>query len=529
MTSNNLPESQDSAENQNSGARASTIGALPDSVGGFLLATIIIGIVLMGTALGFSPAILMVIITSGLLSAAGIRGAVTTHLLTTVGGIASLWIGAILFTLGTAALVIDTQAVTIPVIVAAVTALAPFGILGNTIQSYGHGTGRRLLAQFTAGNILLAVIVLLISLGTAYYGITISTLSTTFDTAVGGVGDTGPWVRIGTAILLYTTFLYTVWKTAHNFPFEALSTPSDIDRLRKARDSIDRIHFYTRFLILAYAITGLVVFEQLAGNNSVRGAETTLTVLDILAHPNLLLIIAVVTGSLLIVLVIVTTTRKLSVITGLDIVKISVPPLVLLTLGVAATTIFANEITDAFLTYFSSEMTESGTIFYSLLTATPPLIILVLLPVALVCTAIVFSIPSVIATMAFGDASFAGITAATLSLTVFVTVAALTNASFILVVIGVGLAAVVWEIGEYSTVAMGEIKSPATTAAVPEDFTSIVVLHTAITAVVAFIGVILASVTVIAFSGITVTEPVATFALVLCSIALGTILLVLSG
>ena len=66
---------------------ASTIGALPEPVGVILLALVSIGTLTVGNALGYSPVALVILITTGLLAAIGVRAAVKPHRLSVAFGI----------------------------------------------------------------------------------------------------------------------------------------------------------------------------------------------------------------------------------------------------------------------------------------------------------------------------------------------------------------------------------------------------------------------------------------------------------
>jgi|AntRauTorcE11898_2_1112593.scaffolds.fasta_scaffold01361_6 hypothetical protein len=509
--------------------RASTVGVLPEPVGVLLLALVSLGILGVGTILSYSAVHLIALMGAGALAAIGVRTAVTGEDFTVALGITVLWSAALTFALTTFLVISQSQGTILPVLIASAAALGPFSILGNTIQSYGHGAGRSVLGRYVTGTIIVtASIVALIAIG-VFKTTVIGLGGAVISGVVGSVGGGGVWQRVVMSVVIYTAFIYSIRKAVHNLPIETLVTPRDFDRLDHVRATVDRAHTYTKLLIIGYGIVilGVYVHIQQAGREPIT--RTVETLLQIPTFPFLLLLVTGLTVLLLTALLTVAATRKVSGVSGIDIVKTLTPPIVLLTVTITGTVVFGGEITQFMVTSLPGEMVQPGTFFYGLITGQPPLIILLVLPVGLLCSAFVFSIPTMVAATGTGDASLAGVASATVSLVVLVLVAILTHQSFGVIVGGVVLAAVIWEIGEYSTVAAGEIQSPNDDSPLPNGFSSLAAVHTAATTIVAIGAIAVAMLGMVVFSGIGITETTAGIALLLSSVALAAILLVLSG
>lgn len=511
--------------------QASTTGSLPESIGVILLVVVSIGILSITTSIGYSPTLLIGLMGTGAIAAIAVRTAVTGSQLRVALGVTVLWGAALAFAVTAMLLVVQTPGTVLPLFVASVAALGPFSILGNTIQSYGHGAGRKVLARYVTGTLIVSAVIIALLLVTVLQETVLSWGSQFLSGTMDGAAETAPRVRVLIATILYTGLLYSARSAVHSLPLETLVSVEEFGRVATFRNHIDHIHYYTRFVFLAYLVVGIGTYAQIQRQGQSPTLDTITSIVALAAHPTLVSATAIVTAVLLFTVLVlkpVKSNSSRSNVTGLTVLKTLIPPILLLGISITATVLFGGQISELLVQSISEGLVTPGTVPHDLITTQPPLVVLLILPVGLLSSAIVFLIPTILTKLNNVDASLAGITAATMSLTGIVVLAVLTRQPFGVILGGVVLAVITWELGEYSTVAVGELQSPGDSET-PSGFTSITAVHMVATTIVAVTAVALVVAAMTVFSGVMISESIAGVALILCSIAVAAILLILSG
>lgn len=503
---------------------ATTAGALPNTIAALLLAVVSAGILTIGAFSGYSPAILGGLLVVGAIAASGVRLAATSHGLRAAVGITLLWVAAIAFTAATAVLASVAGDTGLAVVVSIAATLGPFSLLNNRIESYGEGTGRRILYQYFVGVCIIVAVVLAIGVaGTAG-----AVLATGTSIALAGLTG-GPWLRVALATILAGAFIYTVKHTVRSLPLEAFVAPPQLDRLAGARDTIDRLHGDARVAIILYGLAAVLVHPDLHGDAPAAYIADAATVIQLAAHPTVLMTLTGLTLLLLVTIGFVDITRRLSSVSSLGALQTLTPPVLLLTATLGGLIAFRSQLEALILTTLPPAMTADGTVLGEILATSPLLIVLVILPVGLLAAAVVFWIPTVIASAGGNDASLAGIAGSTISLALLVIVGSITHQPFPLIIGGVIVAAVVWELGEYTTVATGELNTPRNTNRLPEGFAGITAIHTVAILLVALVAATAGVGALIVLTGVPLSLPLAVLALLACTIAVTVILFLLPG
>lgn len=516
-----------------SDTRATTAGSLPDITGGILLLLAFIGIIGIGTSFGYSPFLLALIFTAGLIAAVGVRIAATGTTSQIVAGVTLLWLSALLFTFTTVTLITSASnaigTVFIPLTVAAAALLAPFSLLGSTIQSFGHGTGRNVLRRYLVGTLLLVVAIVLLLVGGVFQSITSAVITGVANAVTGEqLNGLGVYPQAVFAVFLYTAAWYAARHTISELPFEVFTDPGSVDRITRIREFTDTAHHYGLVAVGLYMCVVVVSFVFTRGDPHVAG-EIALIITELGAATPLLFITSlwlIVTVTAIIFLRI---TRRATDVTGLQLAETLGPPLVIILSTSLITVPFREHVAEYLTTTAPGQALEQGGVLHQLVTGQPSIIVLALITVALLCSAFVLSIPSMFARARPGDVSLTGITAAVVAITALVVVAVLARQNFGVIVGGIVLAAVIWELGEYSTVAAGELASPGGERELPDGFTSLAAVHTVATTFVAVTAILFATIAVILLGSASITVTVAAVSLLLCSIALAAVISLLSG
>lgn len=513
--------------------RASTLGALPDPIGLVLLALVFAGFLGIGSAIGYPVRLLTVLFTTGLVAAVAVRIASTSRTGYVLGGVALLWTAAVAFTVGTVLLIVQMSSVIgsvfLPLLIASAALLAPFSILGSTIQSFGHGAARSVLSRYLTGTLLLTGLIIVLLVSGVLKAVVTSVLAGAF-TAVTGETFTGIGVhaRAFGTVFLYAGVLYIGRRVIHALPFEVFVPPRKFDRLTRIRELADRIHRYGLVAVGVYFCLTVVAFIFTRGDpHPVGELATAVTTIGAARPVVLVALFAAVGGG--IVLFIVGVTDRLTRVSGLAMVETVVPPVALVVLTTVVTTVAGDRIATTVLDAAPGSGIEPGGVLYQLITGQPSVVVLVLVTAALLASAVVLSLPSILARLGPGDASLTGIGTGVLGVITLVVVAVLAQARFEIIVGGVVLAAIVWELGEYSTVAAGELTAPDRGAATPDGFTAAVAVHSVATTFVAVVAVGSAAAAVLIFGGATLSIPTAAVGLLLASLALAVLINLLTG
>lgn len=513
--------------------RATTIGSLPEPIGVLLLFLGFIGVLGIGTSLGYPSREIAVIFGTGLLAAVGVRIAASQSPSRTAIGVTLLWVAAVIFTVAAVLLVSYASnavgSIAIPLLIAAATLLVPFGILGSTLQSFGHGAGRAVLSRYLTGCLVLSAAAFFLLLSGAIQSIMWSTLSEVTSTVTGGTfNGLGVYPRAVLAFFVYTVFFYALQRTAHGLPFEVFVSPEEFDRVTTHRATVDRVHQYGLMVTGLYFCTIIATFV-LSDVIEHPAGDVTALITELGAALPLIGVFLTLTVLMVGAVMFVIVTRRVTSLTGMHLLETFGPPAVILVLTTVGAAIFGDTVATTLTESAPGQGISEGGILYQIITGQPSLVLLMLVMTALLSSAIVLSIPSFLAGGGPGDASLTGVAAGVIGIVVLVFITVITHGQFSMILGGVLLAAIIWEIGEYSTVAAGELRSPQSTEVLPDGFTTLTAVHTVATTIVAIIAAGLAILSIILIGSTTLTVTTALVTLILSSIALAALIALLSG
>lgn len=482
---------------------ASTAGLLPDTVGIVLLAVIVGTVLVFASQLGYALGPVAVISASGVVAALGVRIAATDRSRNLVVGVTVLWLAALTFTGGTVRLVFtQLQSGIIASLLASVVAagalLGPFGVVSNTIRMYGHGAGGRVLRRYLIGTVILGLLIgalsalsLLQVLGVAFL---IAPLP--------AVGDlltvlTSLSVRVTAAVIVYTAALFTVPWAARSFPVEILVPVTALEQLTRVRGLIKTASWYGLGLVFVYLIIAVLAAFALAAPSGLSGSRgdavefllaVAVPIVRAGASQSVATAVASVTALTIVGILTLKRVRNFKSVSGAAVAEAVVPPAILFALVVSSTSLLSDQLPLAILETQLALLASPGSPVYKSLSGRPELILLSLGTLAILASGIVLSIPAAIAGASPGDESLVGLTASVVSVTLLVIVAVFEGGSLKLILLGVASAAVVWELGEYSTVAAGELGVAGETGGFPAGVATLLSIHAVVTLCLAVIG-----------------------------------------
>lgn len=481
----------------------STAGLLPDTIGVVLLGVVVGSLLMFGSRLGYPTEPVALIAASGIAAALGVRVAATDGSRNLVIGVTILWLSALAFTGGTVLLVVRqppsgiVAAVALPV-VAAAALLGPFGIVSNTIRTYGEGAGSAVLRRYFIGTTLLAVLVGALGAFSVLQLIGLDVLLAPLPGAdeLLSVLDSLP-ARVAIATVVYTVAFLTLPWAFRSVPVEVFVRVTDLDRLTAFRQSLTTVSRYGVALVFAYLVTAALTAIALAtpadlSGSEAEGIEFLLAVTEPItrAGASRTAIIGVASVATLLVLGISTLgwLRDLGTVSGAAIAEAVVPPVILFVLVFGFATEFADQLPLATLEVQLTVAADPGSPVYEVLTGRPRLLLLGLGTLAILTSGLVLAIPVVIAGATPGDESLIGLIVSATSLTALVVVAVFEGESLLLILLGVASAAVVWELGEYATVAAGELRSQDGSGELPAGFHTLLSIHALVTLCVTAVG-----------------------------------------
>lgn len=526
------------------GTGASTAGLLPDTVGIVLLATVAGTILVYGSQFGYSIRPLALVVASGIAAALGVRIAAAERSGHLVVGITILWLSALAFTGGTALLVIRQASsgifATAPVpVVASAALLGPFGIVSNTIRTYGHGTGSAILRRYLIGTVLLTILVG--GFGTVTFlrllGVELILAPLPGASELLSILESLP-ARVAIATIVYTGAFLTLPRAIRSFPVEAFIRVNHLDQLTAFRQSVKTVSRVGVQLVFVYLIVGVVtlvasaapadlsasqggaVDALLAFTEPITRAGASQTPLIAVALPTIIVVVGLISLGWL---------RDLGTVSGAAVAESVLPPVILFALVLGVATAFADQLPLTAVEPQLAAVADPGSPVYELITGSPRLILLGLGTLAVLTSGLVLSIPVALAGAAPGDESLVGIIASVVSLTVLVVVAVFQGGSLGLILLGVGGAAIVWELGEYATVAVGELQSQDESKTLPAGFMTLLSVHALVTLCVTAIGAAVAIGLTMAAVSATLPLVVALPAVLATVIGLAALMLLLTG
>jgi len=503
-------EGQSQGESVDTGA--TTAGVLPDGPGVALLVLVTVGVVALGAALGYSVTLLGVLCATGALGAAGVRAATRSG--RTGTGVALLWVAAFVFAV-TATLLMgestgDVASLAAGLVVASAALLAPFAALGSTVRLYGQGAGRRVVRRYLVGAVLLAGATLPLFLADQALSLGEGLLPPALADSLAS-GSLARQVVV--AIGVYLVGLFVGVRVARAFPAAVFVDSGEFDRVARVRAAVERLYQYGLRVVWLYTLLTMVLALFAAGTTT--GWELTRAFLRVTAWPPAVVLVGTVTAGLAAVLGVVWLLRSVGGLSRASVVSVFLPVVTVAGLAVLVSTVLAEQtgsVADGFVRPSTIESFLVGVSVWEFTALTAGLFL---------ASAVVFGVPTLVA----GE-SLAGVASAVLAVVVVVVVAVLAGRGLV-VVAGVALATVVWEFGEFTTVASGELAAPS--VGLFEGFGRLASVHAVATLAVATGATLLAGLIYGVATGSALSTTVGTVVVIVTGVGIAALTLLLSG
>lgn len=458
-----------------------------------------------------------------------------------------LWAGSLTFVgglaVGLSQSVIGFQPLASAFTAISVAFLVPYGIVGGATQRFGRGAATYALRRYAIGTGVLSVMVVFLALASQF--------NTGVDTAVTvlsqvrvptGVPLDNEIVRMWVNCGLMIASVIASRQIISRIPLEVFVGVDGVSTVTTVRRSTRKAGTYILLALLIAPFVGTVLSE----------ADLPVTYLPVDRLAELILglsagvftttfasVVGVVSGTIVVV-------KLLKTITNINpraVVEYVIPPLIVATGGYLVVSTFSEQIAE--LTTDSTTELIPGLTVQRLVQSIqspyagnpelPIVLTLALVVVALIVSAVVLLLPSLLVTgMSSGRrGSLVGVASAASGLAVLVITAAATGAGTGLVIGGVVGAVVVWEFGEYSLVAAGELtakmnqtRGQVTSAA---GIGKLLTVHGVIVGLISCLGGAAAGGALMAASVIVVPQAVAILTVALTAIGLAGVLQALSG
>lgn len=495
-------------------------------------------IVVLGIRLGYAGLALVALCLAGVGAALGVRNA-AGHDRFAVVGVLPLWLAALVFTGLTGVLVSEGGSAFGALAVAAAALLGPFGVVGNTVRTYGEGTGRTLLGRYLAGTLVLAGLVIL-------YGALLAAVAAGASGVSGiGVGEgigallpSALGARIFVAAILYPLVLSLWYRASDRFPAAVFVPFREFDRVEESRARADRAYAIGwRILGGLAALTALGYAARFSASEADDSSADAVETLG----DAILGVVNVATAGPLLGLALLVLLLALAVLTGIYVVReygtasatvltqTVGPPLALVVSAIVLTTVFGGFLPLETLESVVGTALVSGSPLYQLLVEYPSLLVLVLGTVAILASAAVFSVPTALAGGPAIDESLAGLAAGVLALATVVLAAVVDGEPAVVIVVGIAVIAVVWELGEYATVAAGELRTESVDSSLPPGFSTLTSIHAAASGGVAVAGAVLALLVAVLAGGASLPGGFALLAIIASVLGLAGLVMLLTG
>jgi hypothetical protein len=510
-----------SAGGPTTGARvdteATTAGLLPDGPGLAVLGLVTVGIVALGVALGYGIVPLALLCGTGALGALGVR--VATREGRSGAGVALLWVAAFAFAALSVVLMGQSDSgfasLLAALCVASAALLAPFAVLGSTVRLYGHGAGRRVVRRYVLGTLLLGGIAVALLVGSRLWSLGWDILPPALTESLGS-GSLA--AQVATAVVVYGATLVVGVRVARALPMAVVVEPGAFDRVLRAREVVERGYYYGLRALAIYVVTAQVGLLVLAGSAS--ETEALRTILRATAPQSVVAAVGTVTAVLAGVFVVLWLLRSVGGLTRAGVASVVLPSVATGVLAVVVSTTAAGP-TGSFVDRF-----VEPSVVESFLVDVSPWVFVGLLAVLFLACAFVFGVPTLVAGQGLGDESLAGVASAGAAVVLVVVVAVLAGRGLV-VVAGVALATVVWEFGEFATVASGELAAPST--GLPDGFGRLASVHAVATLAVTGGAVVFATLVFVTATASALSTTVGAVVVVLTGVGIAALTLLLNG
>lgn len=473
------------------------LGYLPTQISTGLLLITLGCILFISGLIGVVRSITIVVFITGIIAASGVRGTVsTTRKRFTLLSSLLLWVSGITFTIVTGLLVINSNApVHVTVIVACGSVLAGFGIVGNTIQSFGSGISKRVVLDYVIGvgvliiiGVFIGVVKLLVN--TVLSG-GVSVLDSLLENPINGIGV---FIRGGGSIFVYGLFLAVLRKIIDSLPMEILVSGNnygDIKRVRKLKDKIYETGLFVIGVYLLVVVGGFIADTQM--NHPIGDVLRGVT--DILSSPPLMTgiisILVLLTG----IVGILSGTKRATKITTGRVLSILIPPFTVVFASIIVEIGFGNAVRNTITGTMIEEVIRSSEFLTVLVESYLSIVLIGMLLPLLVISVVIFSIPSFISGVNAVKSPISGVITACIGITMVLLAGVYGGIGVSVVLFGVLTTIVVWGVGEHSVVAVGELKPTKLRGRLSEltGLNRVTIVHAVVVCSVGIIGFITAS------------------------------------
>lgn len=507
----------DHADGQEEGTTRS--GTIPTSTGILLLIVAVSASFIVGVTAGFPAVAVGAITVGGILAGIGVRLSASNRLLPATVGAVLLWVGAIAALADTGILLLnihDSRLVrTIGIVYSIGAALVPFCLIAGMHRDFGYGLGASVIARYFAGVAILGLL----------------TTPFLFPAALQATGDLSS-VDIGTGaspgeligvILGLVLFILAVWGVRHAikvFPVEPFVAPDHLSRAVNARTMLTGLLGYGWYLAIGIFGVYLAASRGAAIAGVPAGEPAAQLIVTVLTHVAFLVITGAVLAGSLAIIATVRFVQRARTITPSQVAATLTPPL--LTTAISWTIVLGpgDAIAERIESNVETATGQTSGVLPEFAANYPAVVILLTVTAALLVVGFAFLLPSYVVRRNVGDPGLVGVTGGVVSLVVVVGIGAVTAAPAPIVVLGALAAVFVWELGEFSIVAAGELRLDSHRRTMPRGYGTLATVHVLVVGgIVAAAASIAAASTLIA-SGIALTTATTMTVIVLCGIAL---------
>lgn len=521
------PHQLDSARSQYNSADMNSDVALPAYATSILALITIVALVALTQPMGYPPGSLLGFFAAGTLATISAYFRDQENPLTHILSPLIFW-GSIALFAGTAATTVTAGPLTEIAITGAVittATLAGFAATSTILPSFGTGAVWSMISRSTLASLLLgfsAAIVLTTTIVQAPISESITALS---DLLTGvSFADVSLYARSLLFVVLYAAAIATFNTAQKRLPLEILATANELSTIASVRQLFAQ--FYRNGLRV---VGGYLILTVVVGGASFITSHPAIgigkSVLEITTVTPIMLLGASLLSLSLITLTASTIKRRIPSVTSIVLVEVAVPAGVVV-LFLTALSQFAPGTIETAGATLETQSIIPGAEFLATQLAAHPVVTLATLTTGLILAGTtIYLIPILFVAWGVQTRSLAAVaTTAAMVGGLALTTLFIETPGYI-TILGVTLSAVIWEFGEYVTIAMSEVTDTHETTSIqktdsPDGFLSAMSIHLAGTAFIAIVAVSIALALLTITPSLLVSEQPAFIGLVLSAIGL---------
>lgn len=480
-------------------------GLLPTPVG--VVLTIIAGgaILFVGESAGYARESLAGFLLSGVIGAGAVHLASRDTVPAAIGSVLVMWTAGIVYVAVLAGLladlVFDLSLAIIPAGLVLIGALlAPFGLLGSTVSTYGMGGVQKLLKRYYLGTIVFVIVGLITVVILSFDAVSmISEETANIDLGHARDSATAAGEQVFAEIELYAVFaisyliiggvgVIAARRLAKKIPIEIFLTPHQLNQRGLDAETRQSVTRAVSIGLLLYLLASVVATVHAEIGIDYLGFDQLTAFIDAIHRFDLLVAILSITTVVVGLTLAMWVLGKLPAITNAGIVITTFPPLGVLA-GIIAATSFVPDQARSFITVAivdNTDRVDRGSTAHELLLDDPLLTLVGALIVGLIVSGLVFTSPSILSYQRVNDGSLSGVAAGSLGVAFIVLAATFLHTSSMVVFLGISAVAVIWGIGEHTMVAAGELRSPD--GKLPGSFYRLPIIQAVVTVTIAAVG-----------------------------------------